>query len=176
MARDGSTITGTTTLDFDVRAVASSVTATMDILLLGRDPEAMADAYRRVVRLSGGLASPAVDVALPTFGHLRPGPVPALARELEAFERGAGLPPDWPPFTYRTLFLTLPALPGICLTPDGLLDVRTGRRLTGASPLWSNLTSAKRLVASPAHRLPAIVEVSDEPPLRDPARRRDHQP
>jgi adenine deaminase len=132
VSRDGRTITGTTTRDFDVRAVATSVTATMDVLLLGHDPEALAAAYRRVVALGGGLVCPGAELALPTFGHLSPLPVPELAERLTAFERIAQLPAGGPPFTYRTLFLTLPALPGICLTPAGLLDVRAQRTLTEA--------------------------------------------
>jgi adenine deaminase len=135
VARDGRAIAGTTTRDFPVRAVASTVTAQMDVLLMGSDPQAMAEAYRQVVSTGGGLASPAGAVALPTFGHLRPGPIPTVARELAGFEAAAGLPPAWPPFSYRTLFLTLPALPGICLTADGLLDVKARRLLTEAAPL-----------------------------------------
>ena len=115
-----------------MRAVATSVTATMDVLLIGRDPEALVAAYQRVVELGGGLVCPGAEVALPTFGHLSPLPVPELARAIERFERVAGLPSGPPPFTYRSMFLTLPALPGICLTPDGLLDVRARRRLTEA--------------------------------------------
>ena len=132
VARDGSRITGTTTRDFDVRAVATSVTATMDVLLIGRDAEALVAAYQRVVELGGGLVCPGAEVALPTFGHLSPLPVPELARAIERFEQAAGLPATPPPFTYRSMFLTLPALPGICLTPDGLLDVRARRLLTEA--------------------------------------------
>lgn len=135
VARDGSTITGTTTRDFDVRAVATSITATMDVLLLGRDPEALARAYARVVELGGGLVAPGAELALPVFGHLSPAPVATLARALEDFERAAGLPSGGPPFTYRSLFLTLPALPGICLTPGGLLDVRARRLVRQSSAL-----------------------------------------
>jgi adenine deaminase len=134
VARDGSAIAGTTTRDYGVPAIATSVTSPVDLLLIGTDPEAMVDAYRRVVRMGGGLASPAGEVALPTFGHLRPGPIPELARALRDFEAGAGLAPDGVPFAYQTLFLTMAALPGICLTPEGMLDVRSGRRLTEAVP------------------------------------------
>jgi adenine deaminase len=132
VARDGTRVAGTTTRDLDVRAVATSVTAAMDVLLIGSDPEALLAAYRRVVAHGGGLVCPGAEVALPTFGHLSPLSVPELAAELDAFERAAGLPATPPPFTYRSMFLTLPALPGICLTPDGLLDVRARRHLTEA--------------------------------------------
>jgi adenine deaminase len=130
VARDGKTIVGTTTRDFDVRAVASSVTAMMDVLLMGTDPEAMAAAYAHVVRSAGGLSCPAGDVPLPTLGSMTDLPIDELAHALEQFERDAGLPAGGPPFSYRTLFLTLPALPGVCLTMDGLLDVKSGRLLT----------------------------------------------
>jgi len=135
VARDGRSITGTTTRDFDVRAVATSVTASTDVLLLGTDPAELVRAYERVVASRGGLATPGAAVALPAFGHLAPGPVPELARALEHFERTAGLPDGGPPFTYRTLFLTLPALPGVCVTPDGLYDVRAQRLLTAPTAL-----------------------------------------
>jgi adenine deaminase len=132
VARDGRGVTGTTTRDLDVAAVATSVTADMDVLLVGRDPEALVAAYRRVVALGGGLVCPGAEVAMPTFGHLSPLPVPELAARIRVFDRVAGLPEGPPPFTYRSMFLTLPALPGICLTAEGLLDVRARRRLTEA--------------------------------------------
>jgi adenine deaminase len=135
VTRDGQWITGTTTDDLAIRALATTYTGSCDVLLLGRDPVAMAAAYRRVVQLGGGLATPGAEVALPTFGHIRPGSVPELARELEAFERTAGLPSEGPPFTYLSLFLTLPALPGVALTADGLTDVRSGERLSAARSL-----------------------------------------
>ena len=134
VSRDGTTITGATTRDFDVWAVATSITATMDLLLIGRDAAALADLYPRVVALGGGLACPGAEVALPVFGHLSPAPVLELAAALTRFEAAAGLP-DGPPFTYRSLSLTLPALPGICLTPDGLLDVRSRLLLTPSKRL-----------------------------------------
>jgi adenine deaminase len=125
VARDGSAITGTTTRDFDVRAVATSVTATTDVLLLGTDAAELARLYHRVVALGGGTATPDAELALPVFGHLSPAALPELAVALEHVERS--LPNGGPPFTYRSLFLTLPALPGICVTPAGLLDVRARR-------------------------------------------------
>ena len=92
VSRDGRTITGTTTRDFDVRAVASTVTATMDVLLIGRDPEALAAAYHRVVALGGGLACPGAEVPLPVFGHLSPAADPGArdgARGLRARGRNS---------------------------------------------------------------------------------------
>ena len=92
-ARRARRITGTTTRDFDVRAVATSVTATMDVLLIGRDPEALVAAYQRVVELGGGLVCPGAEVALPTFGHLSPLPVPELADARSSASSGR---PDFP--------------------------------------------------------------------------------
>lgn len=134
VARDGSWAVGTTIDDIDVRGVASTFTGSRDVLLVGRDPGAMLGAYAEVVRLGGGMACPGASIALPTFGHLRPGPIDRLAAELEAFDRAAGVP-AWPPFAYLTTFLSLPGLPGVCLTPDGLTDVRSGERLAAPTPL-----------------------------------------
>ena len=70
-----------------------------------------------------------------------------LAAALSRFEAVAGLP-DGPPFTYRSMFLTLPALPGICLTPDGMLDVRSRRLLTPSKRLVDSGMFSKVLVAN----------------------------
>jgi len=121
----------TSTLD----AYATSYTGTRDVLLAGRDPAGLAEAYRRVVRCGGGIASAHAEVAMPIFGHLRDGDVNALAAELVAFEREAVVPEGWPPLTYVAIFLSLPALPGVALTPDGLLDVRSGARLEPSQEL-----------------------------------------
>jgi adenine deaminase len=135
VSRDGSRITGATTRDLELESYATSYTGTRDVFLAGRDPVGLAAAYRRVVRLGGGVASAAAEVALPTFGHLRAGRVDALAAELEAFEREAAVPQAWPPITYLAMFLSLPALPGVALTPDGVLDVRSGVRLAPSQEL-----------------------------------------
>ena len=135
VSRDGSRITGATTRDFELDAYATSYTGSRDVFLAGRDPAGLVEAYRRVVRSGGGVASAHAQVALPTFGHLRAGGVGALARDLEAFERQAGVPERWPPITYTAMFLSLPALPGVALTPDGVLDVRSGALLAPSQAL-----------------------------------------
>ncbi len=98
----------------------------------------MVAAYARVAALGGGVACPGAEVALPTVARMRSGPVDALAADLERFEARAGLTGAWPPFAYRTLFMTLPALPGVCLTARGLLDVRAGEVLAPAKRLPSS--------------------------------------
>jgi adenine deaminase len=135
VSRDGSRITGATTRDLALESYATSYTGSRDVFLAGRDPVGLAAAYRRVVRLGGGVASAEDEVALPTFGHLRAGGVDALASDLEEFERRAAVPERWPPLTYLAIFLSLPALPGVALTPDGVLDVRTGVRLAPSQVL-----------------------------------------
>jgi adenine deaminase len=135
VARDGSWITGATTNDLDLHSYATSYTGSRDIFLAGSDPAGLVAAYRRVVRLGGGVASAEAEVALPVFGHLRGGSVEALAADLEAFERTAGVPERWPPLTYLAIFLSLPALPGVALTPDGVVDVRSGTRLAASQEL-----------------------------------------
>jgi adenine deaminase len=135
VARDGTWMTGATTRDLDVRAYATSYTGSRDVFLAGRDPEALVAAYRRVVRMGGGVASAEAEVPMPVFGHLRDGDVAALAADLEALERCAEVPERWPPITYLAIFLSLPALPGVALTPSGVLDVRSGRRLAPSQEL-----------------------------------------
>jgi adenine deaminase len=124
-ARDGRWTTATTLHGLDLEGVASTYTGSGDVLLLGRDPEAMLAAHARVAGYGGGMAGGGVGVAMPIFGTLSAEPLPRLAKALASFEHANGVPGD-PPFAYLTTFLTLPALPAVCLTPAGLVDVRAG--------------------------------------------------
>jgi adenine deaminase len=124
-ARDGRWTTATTLHGLDLEGVASTYTGSGDVLLLGRDPEAMLAAHARVAAYGGGMAGGGVGVAMPIFGTLSAEPLPRLAEALASFECANGVPGD-PPFAYLTIFLTLPALPAVCLTPAGLVDVRAG--------------------------------------------------
>jgi adenine deaminase len=125
VARDGSWTTAATLHGLDLEGVASTYTGSGDVLLLGRDPEAMLAAHARVAASGGGMAGGGVGVAMPIFGTLSSEPLPRLAEALAAFEHANDVPSD-PPFAYLTTFLTLPALPAVCLTPAGLVDVRAG--------------------------------------------------
>jgi adenine deaminase len=130
VTRDGTAVTGGTIDTFTCRAVASSVTGAIDLLLIGRDPEAMIDAYRRVVEMGGGMACPGDELSMPVLGSHSDEPVAALGASLSRFVSAAGVPDTPVPFPSRTTFLTLPALPGICLTADGVVEVRSGAVLS----------------------------------------------
>ncbi len=133
-ARDGSWTTATTLHGLDVEGVASTFTGSGDVLLLGRDADALLAAHAAVAAAGGGMAGGGVTVPMPVFGHLSPAPLPELAAQLAALEHATGLP-EHPPFGYLTTFLTLPALPGVCLTPKGLFDVRAGSVLAAPEPI-----------------------------------------
>jgi adenine deaminase len=130
VARDGRSIVGTTIDTLDTRAVASSLTGSADALLMGRDPEAMIECYRCLVQMGGGLACPGDALAMPVLGSLSEEPVEVFSERLARFVEIAGVPDAPIPFSSRSSFLTLPALPGVCLTTEGIIEVRSGARLT----------------------------------------------
>ena len=130
VARDGRSIVGTTIDSLDTCAVASSLTGSADVLLMGRDPEAMIESYLRVVQMGGGLACPGDALAMPVLGSLSDQPVEVLSERLARFVEIAGVPDAPIPFSSRSSFLTLQALPGVCLTTEGIVEVRSGARLT----------------------------------------------
>jgi adenine deaminase len=125
ISRDGSWIVGATIDTFDFPAVATSLTGDTDLLLIGRDPEAMLAAYRRVIDMGGGLACPGDELPMPVLGEHSDLPVAELAVALEHFEATSGVGVGPVPFSSRSMFLTLPALPSVCLTPRGVVDVRS---------------------------------------------------
>jgi adenine deaminase len=127
-ARDGSWTTATTLHGLDLEGVASTYTGSSDVLLLGRNPEAMLAAHAQVASFGGGMAGGGAGVPMPIFGMLSADPLPRLADALATFEAATGVPTD-PPFPYVTKFLTLPAFPSVFLTPAGLVDLRAGTTL-----------------------------------------------
>jgi adenine deaminase len=128
VARDGTWTTATTLHGLELEGVASSYTGSGDVLLLGRDPDAMLTAHAQVAACGGGMAGSGTVVPLPIFGSLSPEPLPRLADQLSTFEAANHVPSD-PPFAYLTKFLTLPALPGVFITPAGIVDLRAGTTL-----------------------------------------------
>ena len=135
VSRDGRSIVGATLRGLAVEAIATSHTGARDILLVGRDAAELATAYATVARMGGGMACPGATLPLPIFGYVHPGTTAEAARELVHFERVAGVPAGGLPFPFVTLFLTLPALPGLCLTTDGVLDVKAREYVSRPRPL-----------------------------------------
>jgi adenine deaminase len=135
VSREGTWLCGTMIAGVDLRALATSLTGTQDVLLLGRDAEALVAAYERVLALGGAMACADDELPLPVFGHLSTEPVPELAAALARFERSAAYPPGLPQVEFLSTFLTTAGLPGIVLTADGVLDVRRHEVLAPVVPV-----------------------------------------
>ncbi len=122
---------------------ATTATSSMHVLVLGRDPRAMALAASRVRELGGGMAMVSGErvvweAALPLGGQMTPGPFSealSAARELKARLKSAGYPFSDP--LYSLLFLTADFLPGPRLTWSGVLDARKGQISHAAEQLDS---------------------------------------
>jgi adenine deaminase len=109
--------------------LASSYNTAMHLLVLGKDPQAMRRAARAVVESDGGIAlGDGWKVELPIAGMMMDKPFAESARaqvELEERVRAAGYP--FRDILYSLLFLCCDFLPGLRLTPRGVLDVKTTR-------------------------------------------------
>ena len=124
-----------------LEGLASTYNTSGQLLVLGRDPRAMALAAREVAALRGGIAfvedgriawSAELDVA----GFATSGPFSEAVRieaELRRRFAYAGYPFHDP--LYSLLFLVCDFLPDLRLTLDGLLEVKTGRILEPAEEL-----------------------------------------
>jgi adenine deaminase len=140
VSRAGDWITGTVIHGLAIAALAASTTGSRDVLLAGRDPEAMVAAYRRVVALGGGVVTPGAELPLPVLGRLHPGPLEAVAAQLAAVE--AGFDPALPvPLFYLLLFLSIGILPDVRLGPLGLVAVKTGAVLRPPVPLTAQFSA-----------------------------------
>jgi adenine deaminase len=108
--------------------LASSYNTAMHLLVLGRDPAAMRRAAEKVAASDGGIGfGDGWSVALPVAGMMMDAPFAECVRtqqELERRIRAAGYP--FRDILYSLLFLCCDFLPGLRLTPRGVLDVRSG--------------------------------------------------
>lgn len=115
--------------------LASTITTDFNILVLGRRPEAMAQAVNRLLDLHGGVVlvdgdRVALEMPLPLGGVMTHTSVPeAAAREdaLRAALIARGYPYHEPLFTL--FFLAADFLPSVRLSPRGVWDVKQGRVL-----------------------------------------------
>jgi adenine deaminase len=126
IGRDGTNIVGARIAGLRCTNLASTQTGYRDALLIGRDPEAMLSAYDRVIASGGGLATPEDVLPLPVLGAYSDRPIAEIAALSEAVTRSAGWDSAQAPIKWVSLFLTEAVMPGWTLTPDGVLDVRTG--------------------------------------------------
>lgn len=128
VARDGSWITkGVIDGLLDVEGFATTATTSLELLVLGTDPEAMARAAARVAELGGGFAFDGgwsapleIDGLIAAGGFDR---ALAVERELAEAMRAHGYPFHDP--LYSLLFASGDFLPELRLTPRGLMEVKS---------------------------------------------------
>jgi adenine deaminase len=137
VARDGSWITKGVIEGFlgEVAGFATTATTSLELLVLGTDPAAMARAAARVAELGGGFAFDGgwsapleVDGLIAAGGFDR---ALAVERALTEAMAAAGYPFHDP--LYSLLFASGDFLPEVRLTPRGVLEVKTRTVLEGPS-------------------------------------------
>ena len=133
----------------ELQAVATTYTTNAGVLVLGRTPEAMAEALSRLRALGGGIAIGSragvwSEFPLPMAGiHGREGFAEAALRadEFQAAFKACGYAHSDPKFTL--LFLTCDMLPELRATEAGWIRVKTGELLLAAERLTEpQLTAA----------------------------------
>lgn len=123
----------------DLEGLASTYNTTTQLLVLGRRPEAMAQAAKRVGELDGGIVvvrngAVVYELALPITGMMSDLPFAEVVesnRRLSRIVAGAGY--EHHDILYTLLFLTCDFLPALRLTPLGLLDVKASKILSPSS-------------------------------------------
>ncbi|HEY6890370.1 MAG TPA: adenine deaminase C-terminal domain-containing protein, partial [Solirubrobacter sp.] len=136
VARDGSWITRGVIENFlDTPGFATTATTSLELLVLGTDPAAMARAAARVAELGGGFAFDGgwsapleIDGLIAAGGFER---ALRVERELTEKMQAAGHPFHDP--LYSLLFASGDFLPEVRLTPRGVLEVKTRTVLKGPS-------------------------------------------
>ena len=139
VARDGSWITHgriAGLLD-DVEGFATTLTTSLHVLVLGKDPAAMARAAARLNEMQGGTAfDNGWAEPLPIDGLIVDGSYQKAVEyelELDRHARAAGYP--FHDIVYSLLFASGDFLPELRLTPRGLLDVKSRTVLEPAQRL-----------------------------------------
>jgi adenine deaminase len=126
----------------DLDGMASTYNTTTELLVIGRNPEAMAKAAARVHELGGGIVlvdgdEVVLEIPLPLAGMMTIDSSFDSAldyhNELLNAVQERGFP--FHDILYTLLFLTCDFLPGLRLIPYGLYDVKKDQLLLPASPL-----------------------------------------
>ena len=129
VARDGSWITRGVIAGLldDLEGLATTLTTSLHVLVLGKDPEAMASAAATLNEMQGGTAFAGGWAGpLPIDGLMVDGSFDDAVeyeRELVCHSRPAGYP--FHDVVYSLLFASGDFLPELRLTPRGLLDVKS---------------------------------------------------
>jgi adenine deaminase len=137
VARDGSWITKGVLENFlgDVAGFATTATTSLELLVLGKDPDAMARAAAKVAELGGGFAfDGGWSAPLEIDGLIAAGGFENALRieqQLTTELRRAGYPFHDP--LYSLLFASGDFLPEVRLTPRGVFEVKTRIVLKGPS-------------------------------------------
>ncbi|TCS92794.1 adenine deaminase C-terminal domain-containing protein [Hazenella coriacea] len=124
-----------------IDGIASSYTSSNDLLLIGRDVHAMAQAANQVIKQKGGVVwvqnnQIIHQIQLPIAGSMSPHSVDQLIAELDPLIENLhqfGHPFDDPIYTF--LFLSSTHLPQLRLTSDGLMRVKDKKVLVSSYPL-----------------------------------------
>jgi len=128
VGRDGTWITRGVIENFlDTPGFATTATTSLELLVLGKDPAAMARAARRVAEMGGGFAfDGGWSAPLEIDGLIARGGFQdalAIERDLTREMQRAGYPFHDP--LYSLLFASGDFLPEVRLTPRGVLEVKT---------------------------------------------------
>lgn len=125
----------------ELDGLATSYTTSGHLLVIGRDPAAMATAARAAFARNGGIAvasrtTVTAAVELDIAGGMSSRPLPAVADQWNAIEKrvkAAGYP--FQELLSCLCFITCDFLPDLRLTGDGMLEVKTGRILIPSVPV-----------------------------------------
>ncbi|MCL6632210.1 MAG: amidohydrolase family protein [Alicyclobacillus herbarius] len=129
-----------------VEGLASTYNTTTDLLVIGRNPQAMAQAAQRVRVLGGGVVlveqgKAVVEIPLPFTGMMTTSPSFAQAvtyyNQLATAVRARGY--AFHDILYSFLFLACDFLPGLRLTPLGVIDVKSKEVLGKPAALLSRV-------------------------------------
>jgi adenine deaminase len=145
LSRDGGWVTNGILQGFGdgVEGLASSFNTAVEILVIGRNPEAMSAAVNRVLEMKGGIVAYEngkihYEFPLPLGGIMSDAPMQKLAekdRELQEFLSRKGYPFQDPLFTL--LFLPNDFLPEVRINYNGVVDIRNN------TILWPRRALAK---------------------------------
>jgi adenine deaminase len=145
IGRDGTWVVGGVVHGLPVTALASTFSGSGDVVVLGRDPDAVLAAYREVLSLGGGIATHARSVPFAHLGSMYGGSVAELAAAMHEVNADLRYPAELPPVEYLLLFLTIAVLPDVRLTPVGAITIKARELLAAPTRLPGTATGKRNL-------------------------------